>query len=126
MKAINTENAPAPVGSYSQAVATGNTVYLSGQIGLDPTTNKLVNGGVQEHAHQIFKNMQAVCQAAGGSLAQMVKLNVFLTSMSDFPIINDVMPQYFSEPYPARAAVAVKALPLGVDIEIEGVMYLER
>lgn len=126
MKVINTDKAPTPVGTYSQAMQAGNLVFLSGQIAIDPTTNQLVDGDIEAHAHQIFKNLQAVCEAAGGALADIVKLNVFLTSMSDFPAINNVMPAYFSEPYPARAAVAVKELPLGVDIEVEGIMEVSN
>ena len=102
---IHTEHAPAAIGAYSQAVRAGNTVYLSGQIPLDPTTMQCVEGGFAEQAHQVFKNLQAVCEAAGGSLNDIVKLNAFLTDLSNFAVFNEVMAQYFTQPYPARAAI---------------------
>ena len=121
---IHTEHAPAAIGAYSQAVRAGNTVYLSGQIPLDPTTMQCVEGGVAEQAHQVFKNLQAVCEAAGGSLNDIVKLNAFLTDLSNFAVFNEVMAQYFTQPYPARAAIGVASLPRGVMVEADGVMVL--
>lgn len=121
---IHTEHAPAAIGAYSQAVRAGNTVYLSGQIPLDPTTMQCVEGGFAEQAHQVFKNLQAVCEAAGGSLNDIVKLNAFLTDLSNFAIFNEVMAQYFTQPYPARAAIGVASLPRGVMVEADGVMVL--
>ena len=121
---IHTEHAPAAIGAYSQAVRAGNTVYLSGQIPLDPTTMQCVEGGFAEQAHQVFKNLQAVCEAAGGSLNDIVKLNAFLTDLSNFAVFNEVMAQYFIQPYPARAAIGVASLPRGVMVEADGVMVL--
>ena len=121
---IHTEHAPAAIGAYSQAVRAGNTVYLSGQIPLEPTTMQCVEGGFAEQAHQVFKNLQAVCEAAGGSLNDIVKLNAFLTDLSNFAIFNEVMAQYFTQPYPARAAIGVASLPRGVMVEADGVMVL--
>ena len=121
---IHTEHAPAAIGAYSQAVRAGNTVYLSGQIPLDPTTMQCVEGGFAEQAHQVFKNLQAVCEAAGGSLNDIVKLNAFLTDLSNFAVFNEVMAQYFTQPYPARAAIGVASLPRGVMVEAYGVMVL--
>ena len=122
---IHTEHAPAAIGAYSQAVRAGNTVYLSGQIPLDPTTMQCVEGGFAEQAHQVFKNLQAVCEAAGGSLNDIVKLNAFLTDLSNFAVFNEVMAQYFTQPYPARAAIGVASLPRGVMVEADGVMVLD-
>ena len=121
---IHTEHAPAAIGAYSQAVRAGNTVYLSGQIPLDPTTMQCVEGGFAEQAHQVFKNLQAVCEAAGGSLNDIVKLNAFLTDLSNFAVFNEVMAQYFTQPYPSRAAIGVASLPRGVMVEADGVMVL--
>ncbi|NIB39445.1 RidA family protein [Pseudomaricurvus alkylphenolicus] len=121
---ISTENAPAAIGTYSQAVKVNNTVYLSGQIPLDPETMELVDGDFAAQAHQMFKNLSAVCEAAGGSLGDIVKLGIFLEDLSNFPIVNEVMAQYFEEPYPARAAVGVKQLPKGAMVEADGVMVL--
>jgi reactive intermediate/imine deaminase len=121
---IHTEHAPAAIGAYSQAVRAGNTVYLSGQIPLDPTTMQCVEGGFAEQAHQVFKNLQAVCEAAGGSLNDIVKLNAFLTDLSNFAVFNEVMAQYFTQPYPARAAIGVASLPRGVMVEADGVVVL--
>lgn len=121
---INTENAPAAIGTYSQAVKVNNTVYLSGQIPLDPETMELVDGGFEAQAHQMFKNLSAVCEAAGGSLADIVKLGIFLEDLSNFPTVNEVMAQYFNEPYPARAAVGVKQLPKGAMVEADGIMVI--
>ena len=121
---ISTPNAPKAIGTYSQAVRHGDTVYLSGQIALNPETMEMIEGEIAERIHQVFKNLSAVCEAAGGSLQDIVKLNIFLTDMSHFATVNEVMSQYFKEPYPARAAVAVKELPKGTDVEMDGVMAL--
>lgn len=123
-KIIKTNKAPAAVGPYSQAVRHGDIVFLSGQIPLDPETMEMVSGGIENQVHRVFKNLQAVCEAAGGSLAEIVKLNVFLTDMGNFATVNEVMKGYFSEPYPARAAVGVVALPLGAEVEMEAVLGL--
>lgn len=121
---ISTDQAPKAIGTYSQAVKTNNTVYLSGQIPLDPETMTLVEGDFATQAHQVFKNLKAVCEAADGSLADIVKLNIFLTDLSNFATVNEVMSQYFSEPYPARAAVGVKELPKGAIVEADGIMVI--
>lgn len=121
---IRTDAAPAAIGTYSQAVKVGNTVYLSGQIGLDPATMQMV-ASTEAQIHRVFQNLQAVAEAAGGSLADVVKLNVFLTDLSHFAKVNQIMAEYFSEPYPARAAVGVAALPRGADVEADGVMVLD-
>ena len=121
---ISTDQAPSAIGTYSQAVRTGSTVWLSGQIPLDPKTMELVSG-TREQIDRVFRNLTAVTQAAGGSLAKIVKLNIYLVDLGDFPLVNEVMAQYFSEPYPARAAVGVAALPKGARVEIEGVMVLD-
>lgn len=122
--AIHTDRAPKAIGPYSQAVKAGNTVYLSGQIPLDPVTMDMVSEDIEEQAHQVFKNMKAVCEEAAGSLADIVKLNLYLTDLSHFARVNAVMEQYFQPPYPARAAVGVKELPRGSQLEAEGVMVL--
>lgn len=121
---IHTDNAPAAVGSYSQAVKVGNTVYISGQIGLDPKTMQLREGFLSQ-AEQVFDNIQAICQAAGGSLADVVKFNVSLTDLSDFETLNQVFAKRLQQPFPARAAVQVAALPKGAVVEIESILYLE-
>lgn len=121
---ISTDEAPAAVGPYSQAVRHGDTVYLSGQIPLNPETMKLVEGDITEQAHRVFQNLGAVCRAAGGDLGNIVKLNLYLVDMADFAAVNEVMKQYFDEPYPARAAVGVAALPLGAEVEAEAVLGL--
>lgn len=121
---INTEKAPSAIGTYSQAVKVGNTVYLSGQIALVPETMEVISDDFAQQAHQVFKNVVSVCEAAGGSINDMVKVNIFLTDLSKFATVNDIMSQYFTEPYPARAAVEVAGLPKGVAIEIDGVMEL--
>jgi reactive intermediate/imine deaminase len=120
---IHTNDAPQAIGCYSQAVKAGNTVYLSGQIGLDPLTMNLV-AGFEAQAQQTFKNFAAVVTAAGGTLDNIVKLNVYLLDMTNFALVNEVMAQHFNEPYPARAAVAVKELPKGALIEIDGIMVI--
>ncbi len=121
---ISTPNAPDAIGAYSQAVKVGGTVYLSGQIALDPKTMALVEG-TREQIDRAFQNLRAVAQAAGGELSQVVKLNVSLTDLADFPVVNEVMSEYFAEPYPARAAVGVAALPKGSQVEIEAIMVLD-
>lgn len=121
---INTDKAPKAIGTYSQAVKANNTVYLSGQIPLDPETMALVTGDFSAQTHQVFKNLKAVCEAADGSLSDIVKLNLFLTDLSNFATVNEVMAQYFVEPYPARAAIGVRALPLGAAVEADGIMVI--
>ncbi len=121
---ISTENAPSAIGTYSQAVKVNNTVYLSGQIPLDPQSMEVVGDTFEAQTHQVFKNLVAVCEAAGGEINDMVKVNIFMTDLSNFATVNEVMSQYFTEPYPARAAIGVSQLPKGVDIEIDGVMEL--
>ena len=121
---IATEKAPQAIGTYSQAVKVGNTVYLSGQIALIPETMEVVEGGIEAEIHQVFKNLTAVCEAAGGSLQQIAKLNIFLTDLSNFATVNSIMAQYFEQPYPARAALGVKELPKGVGVEMDGVLEL--
>lgn len=122
---IHSDNAPKAVGTYSQAVKMGNTVYLSGQIGLDPGTGILAEG-FNAQAHQVFQNLRAVCQAAGGDLQNIAKLGVFVTDLSNFAALNDIMGQYFTEPYPARAAIQAAALPKGALVEADGVMVLSE
>jgi reactive intermediate/imine deaminase len=119
---IRTSDAPAAIGTYSQAVKIGTTVYLSGQIPLVPATMQMVSDDFAAQTHQVFKNLAAVCEAAGGSLNNMVKVNIFLTDLGQFATVNEIMSQYFAEPYPARAAVQVSALPRASQIEIDGVM----
>jgi reactive intermediate/imine deaminase len=120
---IATADAPAAIGTYSQAVKAGNTVYLSGQIGLDPASMQLVDG-IEAQIHRVFGNLRAVAMAAGGSLADVVKLNVFLTDLGHFAKVNEIMAQYFSQPYPARAAVGVASLPRGALVEADAVMVI--
>lgn len=121
---ISTPNAPAAIGTYSQAVRVGDTVYLSGQIGLDPASMQMVEG-IDAQIVRVFENLKAVAEAAGGSLADVVKLNVFLTDLGNFAKVNETMAKYFSQPFPARAAVGVKELPRGALVEADGVMSLE-
>ena len=121
---IKTAAAPAAIGTYSQAVKVGNTVYLSGQIPLVPQTMQLVEGDMSAQIRQVFDNLQAVATAAGGGLADIVKLNIFLTDLAHFPLVNEVMARYFREPYPARAAIGVASLPKGAAIEADAVMVL--
>jgi reactive intermediate/imine deaminase len=123
-QAIKTAAAPAPIGAYSQAIKTGNTVYLSGQIPLDPHSGELVIHSVEAQANQVFKNLAAVAEAAGGSLDHIVKVTVFLTNLSDFPIINAAMAKYFNEPFPARSTIEVSKLPKEVAVEIEAIMAI--
>lgn len=121
---VNTANAPAAIGAYSQAVKVDRRVYLSGQIPLDPATGKLIEGDFDAQARRVFDNLAAVAEAAGGSLISIAKLNVYLTDLADFPTVNEVMADYFAEPYPARATVGVAALPRGALIEVDGVLEL--
>lgn len=121
---IATDKAPAAIGTYSQAVRAGNTVYLSGQIPLVPETMELVQGDMEAQIRRVFDNLSAVCVAAGGTLADIAKLNIFLTDLSHFPLVNQVMASYFQQPYPARAAVGVAALPKGAAVEMDAVMVL--
>ncbi|PXF64139.1 RidA family protein [Kangiella spongicola] len=121
---VNTDKAPAAIGTYSQAVKTGNVVYLSGQIPLVPETMELVEN-FDEQVHQVFKNLSAVCEAAGGSLDEISKLNIFMLDLGHFATVNEIMAQYFTEPYPARAAIGVKELPKGAQIEMDAIMTLE-
>ena len=121
---ISTDNAPSAIGTYSQAVKVNNTVYLSGQIPLIPATMTVVSDDFTEQTHQVFKNLVAVCEAAGGNINDMVKVNIFMMDLANFATVNEVMSQYFEKPYPARAAVQVSRLPKDVLIEIDGVMEL--
>jgi reactive intermediate/imine deaminase len=120
---ISTEGAPKAIGTYSQAVKVGDTVYMSGQIGLDPVSMQLVEG-IEAQVRRVFDNLSAVAQAAGGSLADIVKLNIFLTDLGHFALVNSIMAEYFTEPYPARAAVGVASLPRGALVEADAVMVL--
>lgn len=122
---IHSDNAPKAIGTYSQAVKVNDTVYLSGQIPLNPQTMELVSG-VREQITQVFDNLQAVCTAAGGSLQDIVKLNIFLTDLSNFATVNEIMATYFKEPYPARAAIGVASLPRGSLVEMDGIMVLSK
>jgi reactive intermediate/imine deaminase len=121
---IQTPDAPAAIGVYSQAVRAGGTVYLSGQIGLDPVSMQLVEG-IDAQIHQVFQNLRAVAAAAGGSFADVVKLNIYLTDLGHFARVNEIMAGYFNQPYPARAAVGVAALPRGAQVEADAVMVVE-
>jgi reactive intermediate/imine deaminase len=121
-KIISTAKAPQAIGTYSQAIEHNGLVFLSGQIPLDPESMEVVSGGIEAQIRQVFENLSAVCLAAGGSLDDIVKLNVFLTNMGDFPHVNSIMGQYFSEPYPARAAIEVSALPKGVNVEMDAIL----
>jgi reactive intermediate/imine deaminase len=123
---INTDQAPAAIGVYSQAVKVGNTVYLSGQIPLDPTTMQFVEGGMEAQIRRVFDNLAAVARASGGTLADTVKLNVFLTDLGHFGLLNQIMAEYFKEPYPARAAMGVAALPRGAQVEMDAVLVLSE
>ncbi len=123
---VTTDNAPAAIGTYSQAVKVDQTVYLSGQIPLDPATMEVVEGGIRQEIHRVFKNLTAVCEAAGGALQDIVKLNIYLVDLGDFPIVNEIMAEYFQQPYPARAAIGVAALPKGVGVEMDAIMILRQ
>jgi len=121
---IQTDQAPEAIGTYSQAVKVGDTVYLSGQIPLDPETMTLIGGEIEKQIIRVLENLKAVCEASGGSLQDIVKLNVFLTDLSHFTSVNEVMATYFQTPYPARAAVGVAALPKGAEVEMDAVMVI--
>jgi len=122
---IQTDNAPVAIGTYSQAVRCGSTVYISGQIPLVPESMAFVSGEIEAQIHQVFKNLSAVTVAAGGNLNQIAKLNIFLTDLSCFPLVNEIMAEYFQMPYPARAAVGVKELPKGSLVEMDAIMDLD-
>lgn len=122
---IQTDDAPQAIGTYSQAVKVDNTVYISGQIPLDPASMEVVSGGIDAEITRVFDNLQAVATASGGSLADVVKLNIFLTDLSNFPTVNEIMAQYFQQPYPARAAIGVAALPKGVGVEMDAVLVID-
>jgi reactive intermediate/imine deaminase len=121
---ISTDKAPQAIGTYSQAVKVGDTVYLSGQIPLIPETMEMVEGDIRLQIHRVFQNLQAVAKAAGGDLSDIVKLNIFLTDLSDFPQVNEVMAEYFQQPYPARAAIGVSALPKDAGVEMDAILHL--
>lgn len=122
---IKTDQAPQAIGTYSQAVKVGSTVYLSGQIALDPQTMTMVQGDTEAEIRRVLDNLQAVAKAAGGSLNDVVKLNVFLVDLANFALVNQVMSSYFDEPYPARAAIGVAALPRDASVEMDGILELE-
>lgn len=122
---INTARAPQAIGTYSQAVKVGSTVYLSGQIPLDPASMQLVDQDMRTQITQVFDNLRAVAEAAGGTLGDVVKLNIFLTDLAHFPLVNEIMSEYFSKPYPARAAIGVAALPKDAGVEMDAVMQLD-
>ena len=124
-ESIHSDHAPAAIGTYSQAIKAGNTVWLSGQIPLDPATMETAGDDIETQTHQVFNNLRAVAVAAGGDLSQMVKLNISMTDLSHFAKVNEIMADYFSPPYPARACVGVAALPRNVMIEIEAIMVLD-
>ncbi|MGE0114519.1 MAG: RidA family protein [Steroidobacteraceae bacterium] len=121
---VSTPNAPQAIGTYSQAVKCGNTVYVSGQIPLDPATGDLVQGEMEVHVRRVFDNLKAIIHAAGGDFAQVAKLNVFLTDLGNFALVNKIMAEYFTQPYPARAAIQVAALPKGATVEMDCVVEL--
>ncbi|MGA1695763.1 MAG: RidA family protein [Arenicellales bacterium] len=122
-QAIKSDNAPAPIGPYSQAVKVGDTMYLSGQVPLDPVTGELIDGDIDAMARRIFDNLAAVMAAAGGSLADIVKLTIYLVDLNDFAKVNAVMAEYFQEPYPSRATVAIAGLPKGAPVEVEAIAH---
>jgi reactive intermediate/imine deaminase len=123
--AIQTDRAPQAIGPYSQAVRSGNTVYFSGQIPLDPKTGELVGGSIEEQTRRVFENLKAVCSAAGGTLDQVVRVGIYLTDLGNFAAVNAVMAQYFQQPYPARSTIGVAALPRGAAVEIDVVLVLD-
>jgi reactive intermediate/imine deaminase len=123
-QAIHSDNAPAAIGAYSQAIKTGNLVFLSGQIALDPATMEIVDGNFEARARQVFENLKAVAEAAGGDLNHIVKLTVFLTDLGNFGAVNSIMEDYFDTPFPARAAVGVASLPKGADVEADAILSL--
>ncbi len=122
---IHTDAAPQAIGTYSQAVKVDNTVYISGQIPLDPASMEVVSGGIEAEITRVFDNLKAVAEASGGSLADVVKLNIFLTDLGNFPTVNEIMATYFQQPYPARAAIGVAALPKGVGVEMDAVLVID-
>lgn len=122
---IHTADAPQAIGTYSQAVRVDNTVYISGQIPLDPASMEVVEGGIEAEITRVFDNLKAVAVASGGSLGDVVKLNIFLVDLGNFPTVNEIMAQYFEEPYPARAAIGVAALPKGVGVEMDAVLVID-
>jgi len=122
---IHTDNAPQAIGTYSQAVRVDSTVYISGQIPLDPASMEVVSGGIEAEITRVFDNLKAVAEASGGNLADVVKLNIFLTDLGNFPTVNEIMAQYFQQPYPARAAIGVAALPKGVGVEMDAVLVID-
>jgi len=124
-KPVHTDEAPGAIGTYSQAIACGKTVYLSGQIPLDPKSMTLVAGGIEEQIHQMFKNLAAVAKASGGSLAHAAKITIYMTDLSQFAKVNEIMAQYFAKPYPARATVGVAALPKGAAVEADAILVLD-
>lgn len=124
-KQVHTEQAPAAIGTYSQAIAHGKLVFLSGQIPLEPRSMALVTGGIEAQIHQVFKNLQTVAQAAGGSLRHAVKVNIYMTDLGEFAKVNEIMGQYFAKPYPARATVGVAALPKGAQVEADAILVLD-
>ena len=121
---ISTKNAPQAIGPYSQAVKAGNLMFISGQIPLDPKTGDLVSESIEDQAKQVLDNVKSICEASGNSLDDIVKISIFLTDLNNFSVVNDVMKEYFSEPYPARATVEVSGLPLGVNVEIEAIVLI--
>lgn len=121
---VHTDEAPAAIGTYSQAISVSGTVYLSGQIPLDPQSMAIIEGDFRAQATQVFKNLAAVCKAANGDLAHIVKLNLYLTDLSNFPVVNEVMAEFFNEPYPARAAIGVSELPKGAQVEADAIMVV--
>ena len=121
---INTDKAPKAIGPYSQAVKAGNLMFISGQIPLDPESGDLVSQSIEDQAKQVLENVKSICEAAGCSLDDIVKISIFLTDLSNFAVVNDMMKEYFSEPYPARATVEVSGLPLGVSVEIEAIVLI--
>lgn len=122
---IQTDAAPQAIGTYSQAVKVDNTVYISGQIPLDPASMEVVGGGIEAEITRVFDNLKAVASASGGSLADVVKLNIYLTDLGNFPTVNEIMAQYFQQPYPARAAIGVTALPKAVGVEMDAVLVID-
>ena len=123
--AIATDHAPAAIGPYSQAVRSGNTVFLSGQIPLDPATGQLVEGDIAAQSRRVFDNLQAVCHAAGGSLHQVMRIGIYLTDIGDFAAVNAVMAEYFSAPYPARSTIEVAGLPRGARVEVDAILAFD-
>ena len=122
---IHTDAAPQAIGTYSQAVKVDNTVYISGQIPLDPASMEVVSGGIEAEITRVFENLKAVAEASGGNLADVVKLNIYLTDLGNFPTANEIMAQYFQQPYPARAAIGVAALPKAVGVEMDAVLVID-